>query len=125
MITVKRSVFSTEADDTIRMTWIDDSYKNAFDIAHPGEPAAYLSNHFKGNHRIASDGLQGVIADDLPVGATVILLQQHQGVLVEVGRTISADGSYNFNDVGNKPTYAVAVKDGYNAGIVAGILPEL
>lgn len=124
MITVKRSVFSIEADDTLRMTWIEDLYKNVFDIAHPGEPATYLEYHFKGNRRIASDGLQGVIADDLPVGATVILLQQHQGVLVEVGRTVSLDGSYSFNDVANKPTFALAVKDGYNAGIVAGILPE-
>lgn len=124
MITVKRSVFSIEADDTLRMTWIEDLYKNVFDIAHPGEPATYLEHHFKGNRRIASDGLQGVIADDLPVGATVILLQQHQGVLVEVGRTVSLDGSYSFNDVANKPTFALAVKDGYNAGIVAGILPE-
>lgn len=79
-----------------------------------------------GNCTLASDGLLGVIAEDVPAPeSTVILLQEVSGVFVEVGRQTSTDGSWEFNTLGNGETIAIALKDGYNAGIVSGLIPGI
>lgn len=77
-----------------------------------------------GNRSLASDGLLGVIADDAPAPqSTVVLLQEISGAYVEVGRQLSADGSWSFNTLGKEQTIAIALKDGYNAGVVSGLAP--
>lgn len=79
-----------------------------------------------GSYSLQSDGLLGVIAEDVPAPeSTVILLQEVSGVFVEVGRQTSTDGSWEFNTLGNGETIAIALKDGYNAGIVSGLIPGI
>lgn len=75
----------------------------------------------KGVLTVSSDGLQGVLADGVPVGAKVILVQTVDGVLVEVAKTESLDGSWSFANIHALETHALAFKEGYNAGIVANI----
>ncbi|WP_143222703.1 hypothetical protein [Acinetobacter sp. ANC 4218] len=77
-----------------------------------------------GTLELSSDGLLGVVADDAPAAeSTVVLFQEISGVYVEVGRQKSSDGSWGFSTLGQGPTLAVALKQGYNAGIVSGLLP--
>ena len=77
-----------------------------------------------GTLSLHSDGLLGVVADDAPAPAsTVVLFQEISGVYVEVGRQKSTDGSWGFKTLGQGPTIAIALKQGYNAGIVSGLLP--
>lgn len=79
-----------------------------------------------GNRTLASDGLLGVVADDVPAPAsTVVLFQEIAGAYVEVGRQLSTDGSWGFSTLGQGPTLAVALKQGYNAGIISGLLPGM
>lgn len=79
----------------------------------------------KGVLTVSSDGLQGVLADGVPVGAKVILVQNVDGVLVQVAGTESLDGSWLFTNIRNSKTHAIAFKEGYNAGIVANIDMEV
>lgn len=77
-----------------------------------------------GNRSMASDGLLGVVADDAPVPtSTVVLFQEIAGAYVEVGRQLSSDGSWSFNTLGKDAVIAVALKEGYNAGVVSGLIP--
>lgn len=75
---------------------------------------------------LSSDGLLGVVAEDAPAPeSTVVLFQEISGVYVEVGRQKSSDGSWGFKTLGQGPTLAVALKQGYNAGIVSGLFPGI
>ena len=77
-----------------------------------------------GYGQLSSDGLRGVIADGVPAPqSTVILLQEVSGVYTEVGRKLSTDGSWSFDTLSKVPTIAVALLEGYNAGIVSGLNP--
>lgn len=77
-----------------------------------------------GNRSLLSDGLLGVVADDAPVPtSTVVLFQEIAGAYVEVGRQLSSDGSWSFNTLGKDAVIAVSLKEGYNAGVVSGLIP--
>lgn len=102
---------------------------NAMDRGSNLNDPSYLSYQVysivhRGTKRIISDGLSGVIADGAPSSATVVLLQEYQGMLFEVARVDSPDGAYFFSGLNDKEIHAVAFKQGHNAGISAHIQPE-
>lgn len=70
---------------------------------------------------VQSNGAFGVVADGLPTAGTVVLLQERNKVLVEVGRLNTGDGTWAFEVPQGAPTHAVAFSDGYNAGVAAFI----
>lgn len=79
----------------------------------------------RGSLMVSSKGLQGVVADSVPVGAKVVLVQEVEGILIQVAETESLDGSWLFTNIRNSETHAIAFKEGYNAGIVANIDMEV
>lgn len=83
--------------------------------------ASIIRRERKGRSSVASDGLKGVLADGVPVSATIIVLQEREGVLIEVQRIQSADGSWSMAELREQKTHALAFKDGFNAGIIANI----
>ena len=93
-------------------------HNNVMDIS------AVISRSFHGNKRIQSDGLRGVIADSSPIDATVVIMQEHNGVLVEIARTTSPDGSWSFENLPNAKSHAIAFRETFNAGITSGLQPE-
>ena len=113
----------TIADDVLICDRIDTPTYNAFDFTSVGEIPALVALHRTGKKRLASDGLMGAIIDGAPTDATIVLLQEFNGMLVEVGRVQSPDGSYLFEHLKDYPTHIVAMKEGYNAGIVANVVP--
>lgn len=74
--------------------------------------------------RLKSDGLKGIVDGEIPVSAKVIVLQEINGFYTEVGRTNSSDGSWEINNLSKKTSIAIALKEGYNAGISSGLLPK-
>lgn len=97
---------------------------NIMDYCNMFDPHVMANILYHGTKKIQSNGLQGVVAEDVPTSATVILIQEHQGHYIEVGRMISADGAWNIAQLQDTPTHAIALKDGFNAGITANITPE-
>ena len=114
---------NTIVDENLICSRIDVPIYNAFDFTSVGEIPALVALHRTGKKRLASDGLMGVIIDGAPTDATIVLLQEFNGMLVEVGRVQSPDGSYLFEHLKDYPTHIVAMKEGYNAGIVANVVP--
>lgn len=100
------------------------THQNVLDYTDIYEPHSMARALYSGALRMASDGLQGVIADGIPTSATVVLIQEHQGHFIEVGRMVTSDGSWNISGLQDKPTHAIALKPGFNAGITAYITPE-
>lgn len=88
------------------------------------EPAVIVQQMYKGNKRIQSDGLRGVIADSSPIDATVVILQEQNGLLIEVARTSSADGSWSFTNLADAKSHAIAFRETFNAGITSNLQPE-
>lgn len=116
--------FKTEIkDDVLVMSRLGEEQYNVFDLASPGEIPTIVELTCRGKHRLASDGLLGAIVDGAPASATILVLQEHNGVYVEVGRVVTEDGSYDFNTLADRLTHVVAFKDGFNAGITANISP--
>lgn len=97
---------------------------NVLDYSSLFDPHTMSRLLYRGNKKLQSDGLQGVIADGIPTSATVVLIQEHQGHYIEVGRMATSDGSWNISGLQDKPTHAIALKQGFNAGITAYITPE-
>lgn len=114
---------NTIVDENLICSRIDVPLYNAFDFTSVGEIPALVALHRTGKKRLASDGLMGAIIDGAPTDATIVLLQEFNGMLVEVGRVQSPDGSYLFEHLKDYPTHIVAMKEGYNAGIVANVVP--
>lgn len=113
----------TIADDVLICSRVDIPANNVFDFSSIGEIPAIVALHRTGKKRIKSDGLMGAIIDGAPTEAIIVLLQEFNGMLVEVGRVQSPDGSYLFEHLKDYPTHIVAMKDGFNAGIVANVVP--
>lgn len=86
--------------------------------------AAILRRRPAGDLTVSSKGLEGVVADSTPVSASVYLIQETEGVLVEVAKTESLDGSWIIDQVHNQKTHAIAFKKDFNAGITANIIMD-
>lgn len=97
---------------------------NVYDTVTVLDPQAVIARSYSGNKRIQSDGLRGVIADSSPIDATVVIVQEHNGILVEVARTVSADGSWSFENLPDAKSHAIAFRETFNAGITSGLQPE-
>lgn len=74
--------------------------------------------------RLKSDGLSGIVANNTPVSARVVILQEINGLYTEVGRGDSIDGSWEIRNLPSKPSIAIALKSSYNAGVVSGLDPK-
>lgn len=81
----------------------------------------YIKTYNK--HRLASDGYEGIVADNLPSDGTVIVFQVIGDRYVEVGRTETTTGEWQVTNLRPSQSLAVAIKEGYNAGIVGGLIP--
>lgn len=111
-------------EDTIDIVRSSVDTPNIFDYSSLGELPVIIGLNFLGNKRIGSDGLMGAIVDGAPTSANIVLIQEHHGILVEVARLETEDGSYMFTKLAGKKTHAIALKEGFNAGITADIQPE-
>jgi hypothetical protein len=78
----------------------------------------------QGNKQISSNGLMGVVADGVPVSAKVVLIQEIDGLLFEVGSTLTEDGAWNVKQLNDFNTICIAIKEGYNSGTVSQVIPE-
>ncbi|WP_336020668.1 hypothetical protein [Acinetobacter bereziniae] len=78
----------------------------------------------QGNKQISSNGLMGVVADGVPVSAKVVLIQEIDGLLFEVGSTLTEDGAWNVKQLNDLSTICIAIKEGYNTGTVSQVIPE-
>lgn len=78
--------------------------------------------HFN-HHLLASDGYEGIVADNLPSDGTVVILQVHGDRYMEVGRAATTTGEWQITNLRPSQSLAVAIKEGYNAGIVGGLIP--
>lgn len=74
--------------------------------------------------RLKSDGLSGIVANNTPVSARVVILQEINGLYTEVGRGDSIDGSWEIGNLPSKPSIAIALKSSHNAGVVSGLDPK-
>lgn len=77
----------------------------------------------QGGGRLQSDGLFGVTADGVPTGAVVRVLQERDGVLMEVARSVTTDGSWAFSALPGKESIVLAEAEGRNAGVISKITP--
>lgn len=96
---------------------------NVYDTSHLFELKPIIGKLASGVGRIHSDGLRGVVANSKPVAATVIVLQEHGGVLVEVARANSLDGAWSFDTLPNATAHVLAFREGYNVGVAGYIIP--
>ena len=78
--------------------------------------------HFN-HHHLASDGYEGIVADNLPSDGTVVILQVLGDRYMEVGRAATTTGEWQITNLRPSQSLAVAIKEGYNAGIVGGLIP--
>lgn len=113
-----------ESDDWFGVSIDYPQTLNTYDMAHVYEPKPVIGRTFSGNKRLASDGLRGVVADNIPTDATVVILQEIGGMIIEMGRTTTEDGSWSFSNLPDAVSHAVAFRTGFNAGITSGIQPE-
>lgn len=124
MIPIISGDFDIQSDTMLvfgfHLTWEG----NQLDKVDIFEPAFVASCIYTGVKRMQSDGLNGVTANGVPVSAQVILIQEHQGIHIEVHRTNSSDGSWSANGLPDVNTLAIAIKADFNAGITADIAPE-
>ncbi|MFW1993723.1 hypothetical protein ACG904_02020 [Acinetobacter guillouiae] len=83
----------------------------------------YIQAHNK--NYLTSDGHNGIIAQDLPIDGRVIILQIVGDRYMQVGSTDTVTGEWSISNLRNSESIAIAFKEGYNAGIVSGIVPEV
>lgn len=113
-----------EDDEAISIACVHPRTQNVLDRFGMVEPQPVVVRSYIGKKRLASDGLRGVIADNSPIDATVVVLQDHGGFLVEVARTESSDGSWLIENLPDATSHTLALREGFNAGVIANLKPE-
>ncbi|MFN4367311.1 MAG: hypothetical protein ACK4GA_06830 [Acinetobacter sp.] len=111
-------------DSTLSFSFLFSDQPNGLDFGSIYDPYSISKILYEGDCQIKSDGLSGVVQEGIPVSALVVLFQEHQGKMIEVGRMDSTDGSWHIHGLKKKATHAVAFKAGFNAGVIANITPE-
>lgn len=96
---------------------------NVYGTSHLFELKPIIGKLASGVGRIHSDGLRGVVANSKPVAATVVVLQEHGGVLIEVARVNSSDGAWSFDSLPDTTAHVLAFREGYNVGVAGYIIP--
>ena len=91
-------------------------------IVHTSVPTIHLNA--LSSKRLKSDGLSGIVDGSTPVSGDVVVLQKINGLYVELGSAVTADGSWEINHLPERESIAIALKEGYNAGVVSGLLPK-
>lgn len=124
MTTKVQLSFETEGFDTELHFEFSRQIGNVLDYSSLFDPHTMSRLLYRGNKKLQSDGLLGVVSENVPTAATVVLIQEQQGHYIEVGRMASTDGAWAIAQLQDKPTHAIALKDGFNAGITAYIIPE-
>lgn len=112
-----------DSDDWFSISINYSQILNVYDTSHLLELKPLIGKMTSGAGRIHSDGLRGVVANSKPVAATVVVLQEHGGVLIEVARVNSSDGAWSFDSLPDTTTHVLAFRDGYNVGVAGYIIP--